>query len=309
MTADTILIVEDDPVSGKMLEKLLIKAGFQVILAREGRTALDILAERFLPLVITDWMMPVMDGLELCRAVRRGKYPGYIYLILLTARDSQQDLIEGLGAGADDYLTKPFHHNELLARLNTARRILEMESSLRRAGEEIRRLSIVDPLTQVYNRLYLNERLPQELARARRYGSPLSLILCDLDHFKQVNDHFGHIAGDRVLASLAQCLKTHTREGIDWIARFGGEEFLVVLPQTSPKGACRVAERMRREFHEFSHQKETGEIRVTASFGVAGWSDPVALSDPNPLEALFQKADEALYRAKREGRDRVCCLL
>ena len=137
MIDDTILLVEDDPVSGKILEKILIKAGYQVNLVQEGQAALDILGERFIPLIITDWLMPGMDGLELCRAIRSGDYPGYVYIILLTAKDSQQDLIEGLGAGADDYITKPFNHTELLARLSTARRIIEMESSLRRAAEEI----------------------------------------------------------------------------------------------------------------------------------------------------------------------------
>lgn len=300
----TILVVEDDRVSGKILEKLLAKAGYQVVLAGNGREALNLLGERFLPLVITDWMMPNMDGLELCRAIRQGEYPGYIYLILLTAKDSRKELIEGLEAGADDYMTKPFNHNELLARLNTAWRIIGMESSLRRATEEIHRLSILDPLTQVYNRLYLNFRLPQELSQAQRYGTPLALVLCDLDHFKEVNDRYGHLAGDRVLAAFARCVAGSIREGIDWVARFGGEEFLIILPHTAPEDACRVGERIRECFR--GDQKEGDGIQVTASFGVTGWPDADRFPNPPTMEGLIQRADEALYRAKQEGRDRIC---
>ncbi|MBI5586108.1 MAG: diguanylate cyclase [Deltaproteobacteria bacterium] len=308
MIDDPILIVEDDPVSGLILEKLLVKAGYQVVLVREGQAALNILAERFIPLIITDWMMPGMDGLALCRTIRSGTYPGYVYVILLTGKDTKQDLVQGLEAGADDYITKPFNPNELLARLNTARRILEMESSLRRAAEEIQRLSILDPLTQVYNRLYLNFRLPQEISRSQRYGTPLALVLCDLDHFKEVNDQYGHLTGDRVLAAFARCLEGCIREGIDWVSRFGGEEFLIVLPQTPLEGACLVGERMRERLGELGDQNEMGRIRVTASFGVTGWPGTGSTPTPPSLEGLIQKADEALYRAKQEGRDRVCCL-
>ena len=163
-------------------------------------------------------------------------------------------------------------------------------------------------MTQVYNRLYLNDRLPQELARAKRYGTLLSLVFCDLDHFKRINDCYGHLVGDRVLVAFSHCLKQHIRENIDWVVRFGGEEFLVILPNTSPEDACRIGERIRNCLGNLSIPVQLEEVRVTASFGITSW--PVlsqASGLPTP-EELFQKADAALYQAKREGRDRVCYL-
>ena len=161
-----ILIAEDDPVSRSLLEKILIKAGNKVVSVDNGQKALALLNEKFFPIILTDWMMPEMDGLELCRAIRKNTYPGYVFIVLLTAKDSKDDIIRGLGAGADDYLTKPFSHAELVARLNTGKRLLRLEKSLKDANEEIRILSITDPLTGSYNRGYLTKRLPQEIKRA-----------------------------------------------------------------------------------------------------------------------------------------------
>lgn len=198
-----ILIAEDDPVSRKVLEKTLTKAGYEVVSVENGKKALEILNKRFFPIILTDWMMPEMDGLQLCRLTRQNRWPGYVFIILLTAKDSKDDIITGLEAGADDYLTKPFNHAELIARLKTGKRILELERSLTNANEEIRILSITDPLTGCYNRGYLTRRLPQEIKRARRYNRPLSVVLSDLDHFKSVNDTYGHQAGDLVLKKFA----------------------------------------------------------------------------------------------------------
>ena len=208
-----ILIAEDNPVSRKLLEKTLVKAGYETVSMENGRKALEIFNKRFFPIVLTDWMMPEMDGLELCRAIRENDSAssGYVFIILLTAKDHKEDIVKGLEGGADDYLTKPFDHAELIARLNTARRILELEKSLRDANEEIRILSITDPLTKTYNRGYLNDRLPNEIKKARRYGHPLSLILCDIDHFKRVNDTYGHQVGDEVLREF-----TSNRSGLTW---------------------------------------------------------------------------------------------
>ncbi len=183
-----VLIVDDNPIIQKMMNISLSKAGYEVTSAENGRDALRKFDQKFYPIVLTDWMMPEMDGLELCKAIRKLPTDGYVYIILFTAKDSKEDIIKGLEAGADDYLTKPVNHPELMARLNTGVRILELEKSLRKANEEIRILSITDHLTGCYNRGYIGEHLPREIKRAHRYKHPLSVIISDIDHFKKVND-------------------------------------------------------------------------------------------------------------------------
>ncbi|TET84029.1 MAG: diguanylate cyclase [Desulfobacteraceae bacterium] len=299
-----ILIAEDDPVSRKLLEKVLIKAGNKVVSVENGQKALELFNDKFFPIVLTDWMMPEMDGLELCRAIRKNTYPGYVFIILLTAKDSKDDIIRGLGAGADDYLTKPFSHAELVARLNTGKRVLELERSLKDANEEIRILSITDPLTGTYNRGYLTERLPQEIKRARRYSRALSIILCDIDHFKKVNDTYGHLVGDRVLKDFAQCIRHSIRQDVDWTARYGGEEFLIVLPETDVNGASVMAERLKSELSQRVTETQGKKISITASFGVAGFGPDTPDEMISP-EAMISKADKYLYQAKREGRNRA----
>ena len=299
-----ILIAEDDPVSRKLLEKILIKAGNKVVSVENGQKALELFNDKFFPIVLTDWMMPEMDGLELCRAIRKNTYPGYVFIILLTAKDSKDDIIRGLGAGADDYLTKPFSHAELIARLNTGKRVLELERSLKDANEEIRILSITDPLTGTYNRGYMTERLPQEIKRARRYSRALSIILCDIDHFKKVNDTYGHLVGDRVLKDFAQCIRHSIRQDVDWTARYGGEEFLIVLPETDVNGASVMAERLKSELSQRVTETQGKQISITASFGVTGFGPDTPDEMISP-EAMISKADKYLYQAKREGRNRA----
>jgi len=299
-----ILIAEDDPVSRKLLEKVLIKAGNKVVSVENGQKALELFNDKFFPIVLTDWMMPEMDGLELCRAIRKNTYPGYVFIILLTAKDSKDDIIRGLGAGADDYLTKPFSHAELIARLSTGKRVLELERSLKDANEEIRILSITDPLTGTYNRGYMTERLPQEIKRARRYSRALSIILCDIDHFKKVNDTYGHLVGDRVLKDFARCIRHSIRQDVDWTARYGGEEFLIVLPETDANGASVMAERLKSELSQRVTETQGKQISITASFGVTGFGPDTPDEMISP-EAMISKADKYLYQAKREGRNRV----
>jgi diguanylate cyclase (GGDEF)-like protein len=299
-----ILIAEDDPVSRKLLEKILIKAGNKVVSVENGQKALELFDDKFFPIVLTDWMMPEMDGLELCRAIRKNTYPGYVFIILLTAKDSKDDIIRGLGAGADDYLTKPFSHAELIARLNTGKRVLELERSLKDANEEIRILSITDPLTGTYNRGYMTERLPQEIKRARRYSRALSIILCDIDHFKKVNDTYGHLVGDRVLKDFARCIRHSIRQDVDWTARYGGEEFLIVLPETDVNGGSVMAERLKSELSQRVTETQGKKISITASFGVTGFGPDTPDEMISP-EAMISKADKYLYQAKREGRNRA----
>jgi diguanylate cyclase (GGDEF)-like protein len=299
-----ILIAEDNPVSRELLERHLIKAGYGVVSVENGRQAMEQFDEMFFPIVLSDWMMPEMDGLELCRSLRKHDYPGYVYIILLTGKDSQEDIIAGLEAGADDYLTKPFNKPELIARLNTGKRILELERSLKEANEEIRILSITDPLTGCYNRGYMSERLVQEIKRSKKIRHLLSVVLCDIDHFKSINDTYGHQAGDQVLKDFVQCITGMSRNGVDWLARYGGEEFLLVLPETDIKNAGLLAERIRKEISKKATKIQKGEIRITASFGVAGF-DPAEDDKLISPESLIRLADKSLYQAKQEGRNRV----
>lgn len=299
-----VLLVEDDPISRKILETILRKEGFDVTSVENGRIAVELFRNRFFPIVLTDWLMPEMEGPDLCKAIRNERPEGYVYIVLLTSKDSKADIISGLEAGADDYLTKPAHRDELIARIKNGLRILELEKSLKQANEEIRILSITDPLTGAYNRGYLNERLPQEIRRSTRYRHPLSLILSDIDHFKKVNDRFGHLAGDHVLQEFAQCIIESIRNQIDWAARYGGEEFLVVLPETDFKGAMLLAERLRDACSKRIITTQEHQITLTASFGVTGFSAETTRSDLS-VEVLLQQSDTCLYQAKEHGRNRV----
>ncbi len=245
-----------------------------------------------------------MDGLDLCRAIRQESWEGYVYIILITAKDSQEDIVRGLEAGADDYLSKPVHPAELLARLQTGRRILELERTLKERNQEIARLSITDPLTGIYNRRYLNDTLTVEVRRALRYKRPLGLLLCDLDHFKRINDTYGHNVGDLVLKEFAGWLQGSIRGGIDWLARYGGEEFVLVLPETDLAGSFDLAERLRRLVAEKVIATPAGDITITASFGIASFTPGGPENHPAP-ETLLNEADQFMYQAKKSGRNRV----
>ena len=220
-----ILLVDDEPTQRLIMARLLKRAGYEVETAGNGREALAKIDAGDFQLMITDWEMPEMDGIALCSALRASPGKGYIYTILLTARDAIEHVVTGLQAGADDYLTKPVIEPELIARLNTGKRIVTLERSLRTANEENRRLSITDPLTGAYNRRYLMEQLPREIERAARYGRQLSTIMCDVDHFKKINDTHGHLVGDEVLKWFVAQLQSGVRAS-DWVARYGGEEFV-----------------------------------------------------------------------------------
>ncbi|HVO76944.1 MAG TPA: diguanylate cyclase [Candidatus Bathyarchaeia archaeon] len=299
-----VLVAEDHPALRKQLEFMLTKAGFAVTSVENGRQALELTRKQFFPIVVTDWMMPEMDGVELCRAIRGDPAPGYVYIVLLTAKSSKDDIVTGLQAGADDFLSKPYHPAELLARLNTAKRILGLEQCLKRANEETKILSITDPLTGAYNRTYLNDRLPQEVKRARKYSRSLALIMSDIDNFKRINDAHGHPAGDRALRTFVQTIMGVIRVDCDWIARYGGDEFLIVLPETSPAGASVAAERFARIVSEKPVLFGAASFEVSASFGVTGFESAQSQWNVTP-DALFALADKCLYRAKRERKGSV----
>ncbi len=299
-----IMIVEDSTTQALHLKAILESMGYEVKIASNGRVALDMLNEDFCRVVITDWMMPEMDGIGFCRSLRSRDLPGYVYVFILTARDNLDDLVEGLEAGADDYLTKPVNPVELAARLKTAKRILDLESSLKQQKEEIARMAITDQLTGLYNRRYFNEQLPLMIRAAVRFEQPLSLIMTDIDHFKSVNDTYGHQAGDAVLQKFAEIIRSSLRAGVDWAARFGGEEFAVVMTNTALKSTEVAAERLRLLVaHSLISIPSGDKLRITASFGVASIKPNSA--DELTMEKLVAAADEALYRAKRRGRNRV----
>jgi two-component system cell cycle response regulator len=300
----TILLAEDDPVTRMLMTRFLKKAGYEVDAVSNGSEALDRMTKRYYPMLVTDWEMPEMDGVALCKAVRNMQLDGYVYALLLTARDAKEHIIAGLEAGADDYLIKPVHEPELIARLNTGRRILNLEHSLRAANQRNRILSITDALTGTYNRRYLMEQLPRELERCRRYAYPLSVLMCDIDHFKKINDARGHAAGDDVLQQFAARAQRTIRTNSDWVARYGGEEFLIVLPETAHEGAVVVAEKIRNLISSTSFATRCGDTAVTASFGVAS-TGPSGPDISLKVDALIRCADECLYQSKQAGRDRT----
>jgi diguanylate cyclase (GGDEF)-like protein len=299
-----ILVVEDDPVSRRLLEMNLTKAGYTVVAAENGRQAIEQFRKKFFPIILTDWMMPEMDGVGLCQAIRQTETEGYVFIILLTSRDSKDDIVSGLEAGADDYLTKPFNQAELVARLKSGIRILNLERSLKQANAEIKHLSITDPLTGCYNRGFLIEHLNGEIQRSKRYGHPLAIVLCDIDFFKKINDKYGHQAGDQVLKSFVQTIRESMRERVDWVVRYGGEEFLIVLPETNCDGARVMAERLCQKVAHKTLTIDHHQINITASFGgtCCGKETPDCKAT---LEAVVKRADELLYQSKSTGRNKV----
>lgn len=299
-----ILVVEDDPIARALLELYLDSDGYEFVSVTNGRQAVELFRQDPFPVVITDWLMPEMDGVELCKTLRGMGAENYTYIILLTAKDTQSNLVEGLEAGADEYIVKPIHHPELRARLSGARRILELEYSLRRSLADIRELTIRDPLTGIFNRGYMDQQLAHEIRRAYRYEHPLSVILFDIDYFKLINDTYGHQAGDEALRQCAATVTGSIRNNIDWAARYGGEEFLIVLPETDISGCAVVAERIRHTLEESIISYRQQEFRMTASFGAVAIA-PLANQPPASLDTVLHSVDTCLYQAKLEGRNRI----
>jgi diguanylate cyclase (GGDEF)-like protein len=267
------------------------------VIAGNGREALELCQTEHYPIIITDWVMPEMDGIELCQAIRSRPSEQYVFILLLTSLDKKDELITGLDAGADEYLVKPFHEVELAARLKAAQRILNLEQSLKQ-------LAMHDQLTGTYNRGYLDKQLAKEIQRSWRYNHPLSIIIGDIDHFKRVNDCYGHQAGDQVLKEFVNRVNRSIRNENDWIARYGGEEFVIVLPETPPAGCLIVAERIRNLIAATPVTVLGERIEVTVSFGAITVENTILMEEMT-LDVILGKADECLYRAKETGRNRV----
>ena len=291
-----VLIADDDALSRKILEDALSKWGYEIIMAHNGNEAWDILEKSDRPnLAVLDWIMPGMDGVEICKRLRKLSLPNYVYVILLTARNKREDVIYGLESGADDYIIKPFNHEELKSRLQIGQRIIELE-------HRILRLASTDYLTGLLNRRAFLERLERELNRCQREASPMGIIIMDIDHFKKVNDNYGHQAGDLVLQELSTTLVTLCRV-YDFIGRYGGEEFIVCLPGADKWNTYQIAERMRSivENKNILLPDKGTSVSVTASFGIVSMEPGQRKS----ADRLINEADEALYRAKDQGRNQV----
>jgi len=295
-----ILVADDDLVSRRLMERMLERSGYEVVTAANGREAAERLSEADCPrLALIDWMMPELDGPSVCRKVRSKHDSRYIYITLLTSKQSSEDVVVGLEAGADDYLIKPCNTEELKARLRTGVRILELEDKLVEAREEMRYKATHDSLTGLWNRGSIVSDFDRELARARREDGVVTLLICDLDHFKQVNDVYGHLAGDEVLQSVASRLVNSVRS-YDMVGRYGGEEFLLVLAGCDANLAERRAEEIRSVVAGRAIETSSGLLSVTLSIGVLTsdlWGNELGASQ------LLKEADKALYCAKADGRN------
>ncbi|MFQ5686092.1 MAG: diguanylate cyclase [Candidatus Scalindua sp.] len=296
-----VLIADDENISRRKLEKFLEDLDYRVISCKGGLEAWDVIQSENAPnLLILDWMMPGMNGMEICRKVRELAKEPYTYILLLTSRGAQEDIVKGMEAGADDYIIKPFNQNELNARLAAGRRIVELNEDLLIMRKNLERQAIYDELTGIYNRYHMIEILEREFSRTLRYQTELSCLLLDLDFFKEVNDTFGHAFGDLVLREFSTCLKQEARK-TDIPIRYGGEEFMLLLPNTDIGGALNVAEKIRSACETKKYDDGKNSANVTVSIGIASVKQH-KLTDGKELMAF---ADKALYRAKTEGRNRV----
>jgi two-component system, cell cycle response regulator len=294
-----ILIAEDSPVCRKLLESILADKPYQFHSVQNGREALDAFAQFKPDIIITDWMMPDVSGPELCRQVRKApSHPTYI--ILVTQNSKKEELIEGLDAGADDYLTKPFDEGELLARIRVGCRTVQMAREIEMKSALLEKAARSDHLTGLPNRMAVEEFASKQLSAAVRHKFNLWVIVTDLDKFKLINDTHGHFAGDEAIKRFAEILRSNTRSS-DMCGRLGGDEFLMVMSHGNKKAIIQTIERLRADFANEACTFNGQQVSVTASFGIAGYDG----SENATLQDLLTQADHALYRAKASGRNQV----
>jgi len=300
-----VLLVEDDPVQASVTREILIKAGYEVFLAEDGINAIKAVKTEKPDIILLDVILPGMDGHEICRWLKLEETTKGIPVIMLSIKKELSDKISALHIGADDYLPKPYNELELNARIYASLRTKALQDELKQKNKQLEELlhkvnymAITDPLTGLYNRRRFHDVLTSEYERAKRYTTPFSLIMLDIDHFKRINDTFGHAIGDSVLKEVSTILKSSIRE-IDTAARYGGEEFMVILPNTDKEKALVVAERMRMMIHQ--HTFSEVDRNITVSIGISGMPDEKADSD----EKLVRCADFALYLAKQRGSNRT----
>jgi two-component system cell cycle response regulator len=296
-----VLVADDSPVYRKLVEQALQPENYEVLFAKSGHEALEIFTRERPSLVVTDWLMPDLTGIELCQKIRASGESSYTYVIILSKIAEKDKVVKGLSAGADDYLTKPFHRAEFLARVHVGRRLLDLHRQIAEKNRLLEELALSDPLTRLPNRRAIDSWAARQLSGAARHGFSFWVTLIDLDHFKDVNDAYGHDAGDVVLRRFAEILRVHTRLS-DISGRIGGEEFLQILTHSSTADDVRVVlERIRQQLASERFWFSGSPVNVTASFGSAGFSGQSKNSPA--LHELITRADAALYRAKHSGRN------
>ncbi|MEI8354966.1 MAG: diguanylate cyclase [Deltaproteobacteria bacterium] len=293
-----ILIAEDDLTSRTMLIAIVKKWGYEPVAVSDGEAAWEVLRKDDAPqLAIIDWNMPVLDGLDLCKRLRKIDTPDPPYIIFLTSRSEKDCIVEALESGANDYIIKPYDNEELWARVRVGQRMIEMQTATNNAKKALAHEATHDPLTGILNRRAILDSLQKEISRAMRQGTLLSIGLCDIDHFKLVNDRYGHQTGDEVLRGFVSTIQDSLRE-YDLIGRYGGEEFLIVAPGASGSEEV-IYERLLTRVAGQGIATRSGTVSITVSIGV------VELRGATTLDELLTDADSALYRAKNEGRNRV----
>lgn len=296
-----IYIADDQPLDRSMLKIALEKWDYEVVECDDGTRALELLLEEQTPkLAILDWMMPGLSGPQVCQEIRKRNLEEYTYIVLLTSKDEKDDIVEGLDAGADDYITKPVDISELKVRLRAGKRIIELQNDLIIAREALHFQAMHDFLTGLMNRAAISETLEKEISRAARDNHEIGIILADIDHFKAVNDSFGHPAGDAILCEVAQRMLGAVR-GYDSVGRYGGEEFLIVVPESDARETKIVAERILDVIAEKPIETDESSIEITMSLGTASG----AISEDFGISELIGGADKALYQAKAAGRNRI----
>jgi len=296
----TVMVVDDSPFSRKLVEHALAGDSYSLVLAENGREALRLLKERRPAVVVTDWMLPDLSGPELCEQIRRESTDAYTYIILLTSMTEKEDIVKGLSAGADDYLTKPFDRSELLARIGVGRRTVDLHREIEAKNKLLEQMAHTDPLTGLPNRRAIEEWSKRQLRGAARHGYSLWVAHLDLDSFKSVNDSYGHDAGDEVLKRVAEVLNENTRAS-DICGRVGGDEFLYVVSHVLEKHIYAVVDRLREQISSLKFCFDGKSISVTASIGVCGFQS----AELPEFSRLEHQADIALYAAKRAGRNQV----
>jgi len=295
-----VLVADDSAIYRKLVEHALSGKQFSLVFAKSGKEALHLFEEGEPDLVIADWVMPDLTGIEICEHVRVSSKASYTYIIVLTSKSQKRSVVTGLAAGADDFLTKPFDPEELLARAEVGLRSIELHRKIEAQNLLLRELALTDPLTGLPNRRAVEEWSTRQLSAAARHGFSFWIAMADVDHFKSVNDAHGHEAGDEVLKRVAQILKSRSRSS-DICGRMGGEEFIFVLTHATKANALAVIDRIREELASVVFTFKGSDRSVTASFGLVGFEGPRA---PR-LDELLSQADSALYVAKRLGRNRI----
>lgn len=296
----SVLIAEDDSVSREILRKNLTSWGYEVILTKDGEEAWNAIIQSRSRIIILDWLMPKLNGLDVCRKVRETITDRYTYIILMTAKGDSEDVIEGLTAGADDYITKPFKRPELKARLVTGKRIINLETQLLDTQKRLHELATRDGLTNLWNRSAIFKILEEEVERSSREKTPLGAIMIDIDHFKDINDSCGHLAGDAVLVAISRRLMDNVRP-YDKIGRYGGDELLIVLPHSSRENLKIIADRLQKSIEEKKFVIPGHDpLKVTISIGGTSYDG----MNKKAVDSLIQESDTALYEAKNEGRNR-----